>query len=441
MTVTKRNTAEGQANATPLTAANSGGASGDAFSSIGGAGGTCTFSTAQFMHGSQSYLMSATSGNTFIPAWTFPATPQLATQFFFRLLALPTNPVTLAQIRNATGNAAKITINAANKLQIQDATGTSLTTFATILAINTWYRVEVEAQPGTTIANGTINAGYYLGDAAEGSPVDARYASGATVNAGITGLTTFQPGIAATAAAGTFQVYYDDPSYTVGSITPIGVGASTVPGAPTGVIAIANAGGAAVAYTAPASNGGSAITQYTLTVIDVITGVQVTFTDLASPTAVTGLVNGKVYSVTVHATNAIGNSAESAAVLFTPGDVPGAPTAVVASAGTASALVSFTPPVSSGGSMISSYTVTSTPGGLIGTGAASPINVVGLTNGTAYTFTVHATNSSGNSAESVASGAVTPVSVPNVVKARRSGAWVSNVPVKIRRSGAWIQVL
>ncbi|MBX3717350.1 MAG: putative Ig domain-containing protein [Burkholderiales bacterium] len=63
---------------------------------------------------------------------------------------------------------------------------------------------------------------------------------------------------------------------------------------------------------------------------------------------------------------------------------PAAPTAVTAVAGNGSATVSFTPPSGS----ISSYVVTSSPGGITATGGASPITVTGLTNGTTYTFTV-----------------------------------------------------
>lgn len=89
--------------------------------------------------------------------------------------------------------------------------------------------------------------------------------------------------------------------------------------------------------------------------------------------------------------------------------VPAAPTNVVATAGNASASVAFKAPVQVVGQLpITAYTVTSSPGGLTGTGASSPIAVAGLTNGTAYTFTVKATNSVGQSAASAASTAVTP---------------------------------
>jgi hypothetical protein len=92
--------------------------------------------------------------------------------------------------------------------------------------------------------------------------------------------------------------------------------------------------------------------------------------------------------------------------------VPGAPTIGTATAGNAQASVTFTAPSSNGGSPITGYTATSAPGGKTGSAAASPISVTGLTNGTAYTFTVTATNSVGTGAASSASNSVTPATVP-----------------------------
>ena len=68
--------------------------------------------------------------------------------------------------------------------------------------------------------------------------------------------------------------------------------------------------------------------------------------------------------------------------------VPGAPTEVIAAPGNGQATVSFTPPASDGGSPITGYTVTSSPGSIIAAGTASPITVTGLTNNTAYTSEV-----------------------------------------------------
>lgn len=78
----------------------------------------------------------------------------------------------------------------------------------------------------------------------------------------------------------------------------------------------------------------------------------------------------------------------------------------------ASVSVSFTAPANTGGLPILSYTVTSTPGNFTATGSGSPIVITGLTGGTSYTFTVHATNANGNGPESTSSNSVTPIDVP-----------------------------
>ena len=80
-----------------------------------------------------------------------------------------------------------------------------------------------------------------------------------------------------------------------------------------------------------------------------------------------------------------------------------APTAVTVKGGDKCATVSFTPPTGT----ISKYTVTSTPGGIIATGTSSPIIVSNLTNGTAYTFAVTATNSGNTTSAAATSESVT----------------------------------
>jgi len=92
--------------------------------------------------------------------------------------------------------------------------------------------------------------------------------------------------------------------------------------------------------------------------------------------------------------------------------VPSAPTVVTAIAGNAQATVSFTAPAEKGGSAITSYTVISSPGGITQSGSASPIMIKALTNGTAYTFTVTATNAVGTGAASSPSNSVAPVGPP-----------------------------
>ena len=88
--------------------------------------------------------------------------------------------------------------------------------------------------------------------------------------------------------------------------------------------------------------------------------------------------------------------------------LPGAPTIGTATAGTAlCATVTFTAPACRGVPNVLTYTVTSTPGGVTTTGAASPLVVTGLTAATAYTFRVKATNGTGTGPCSAASNSVT----------------------------------
>ena len=96
--------------------------------------------------------------------------------------------------------------------------------------------------------------------------------------------------------------------------------------------------------------------------------------------------------------------------------VPNAPTSVTATAGNTQASVAFTAPLLDGGSAILDYTVTPYDGTTAGTpviGSASPIVVTGLTNGTAYTFTVTARNIVGSSATATSSS-VTPSATTGV---------------------------
>jgi hypothetical protein len=192
---------------------------------------------------------------------------------------------------------------------------------------------------------------------------------------------------------------------------------AVAPGAP--IIGTATAGyaQASVNFTAPASNGASTISSYTVTATDSTTSANggQSASGAASPITVTGLTPGDSYSFTVAATNGAGTGQASAASnAVVPFTIPGAPTIGTATAGTSQATVSFSAPASNGASTISTYTVTATDsatsanGGQSASGAASPITVTGLTPGDSYSFTVAATNGAGTGPASAASNTVVP---------------------------------
>ena len=188
------------------------------------------------------------------------------------------------------------------------------------------------------------------------------------------------------------------------AVTPV-----SVPSAPSNVSASASNASASVSWTASLANG-SPISSYTVSAVP--SGL--TCSSASSSCTISGLSNGVAYTFTVTALNAVGSSPSSSpSSAVTPSTVPSAPRSVLASRLDASASVSWTAPASNGGSAISSYTVTSSPGALTCSTLSTSCTVSGLTNGTAYTFTVTASNAVGKSASSDASAPATPASAPS----------------------------
>ncbi|MFI6317488.1 fibronectin type III domain-containing protein [Nonomuraea sp. NPDC050556] len=186
----------------------------------------------------------------------------------------------------------------------------------------------------------------------------------------------------------------------------------TIPATPTGVRVVPGDASATVSWSAPA-DGGSPITAYTVRADP--GDIKVTADGTATSVVVSGLVNGRPYTFTVQASNAAGTSPASAPVAATPAAPPGPPAEVSAVAGDRQVTVSWHAPASDGGSPITGYTVIPSHGQPVPAPATATSAVVpGLTNGTAYTFTVKAANAAGLGVASQESAPVTPVGPPGV---------------------------
>ena len=195
---------------------------------------------------------------------------------------------------------------------------------------------------------------------------------------------------------------------------------SSAPDAPTSVTATSTGAITAnVSFTAPASDGGATITSYTATSSP--GGITGSISQAGSGTiAMTGLTAGTSYTFTVTATNSAGTgSASSASNSITTVGAPSYPTSVVAIAtGKRSATVSFGAPSSNNGSAVTSYTATSSPGGLTQTltqATGGTFTFDGLQPGTAYSFAVTATNAIGTSAAATSNSVTTtPLTVASL---------------------------
>ena len=153
---------------------------------------------------------------------------------------------------------------------------------------------------------------------------------------------------------------------------------------------------------------------------------------LSRPRDVVGLSLACACAVSACGGGSAGGNSEAATAAVSA-TVPGAPTAIAATAGNASGNIAFTAPLADGGSAITGYIATCAAGGVSNTAVAtaSPINVSGLSNGTAYSCAVRASNAVGTGAASVAAALMPAASSSNgsLNAVYRKVAWQAGVTV------------
>jgi hypothetical protein len=207
--------------------------------------------------------------------------------------------------------------------------------------------------------------------------------------------------------------------FRVAAVTAHGVGLwslvtaavvpSSVPEAPSNVAGVAGNARVTLSWNAPASDGGSPVTDYAVSYSSNNGVTWQVFADgvsTATTTTVTGLTNGTSYLFRVSAVGRAGfgpSSAVSASVV--PFTIPGAPTALLGTIGNGRVTLSWTAPTSNGGSPITDYHVEYSVASPVfwepavdGISAGSSSTVTGLTNGASYIFRVRAVNAAGTGA-------------------------------------------
>ena len=168
--------------------------------------------------------------------------------------------------------------------------------------------------------------------------------------------------------------------------------------------------GERVSWSKPATNGGTSVTAYQLRWREAGAADwnEERLLATANPYALTGLLGGVRHEFALAAVTEIGTGPFSAVVSATTGAVPGAPTLGAVTGGDRSAVVSWTPPTTTNGT-ITGYTVTALPGDIIAraTAGARSATVSGLTAGLTYTFSVQAVNANGPGTSSPSSEPIT----------------------------------
>ena len=183
----------------------------------------------------------------------------------------------------------------------------------------------------------------------------------------------------------------------------------SIPRDPTTISAVAAPGSATLTWTAPSNKGGLELTKYVISDSATI-NVDITDVSLTSYTK-TGLTAGQIYKFSITAYNSIGKSSAVNFADVTIPTAPGAPTSVVATAGTSNVSVSWVAPLNNGGSNITGYKVSlfNDGGSLVGTEQSTSLTNYDFTSVAAGTYTVKvkATNIVGDSSFSLASSTVT----------------------------------
>ena len=263
---------------------------------------------------------------------------------------------------------------------------------------------------------GTAITGYLVSAYANGSTTAAftKSIAGGTVNATTLTATQINSGTDYTFKVAAVNSVGNSANSSASAIVSV-PRTPTAPDAPTAVKTSAvTSTSATIAWTAPEYNGGSAITGYNVVVTDSSNGTikNVTVSEATSTLAVTGLIRGNDYTVTVSAVNARGTSNNGTATFSTLLEKPSAPFAPLLSSDDTGVLTAeWTAPSDNGGAVISSYRVELITNGVVvaeKTATTTSVTFSDAATSTVYSVRVFAKNAQFESNGTTSNEASTP---------------------------------
>jgi hypothetical protein len=304
--VSRANTLEGGTQGTTISAANSGGASGDAFSQcLAGTNATCAYDGTHAHSGTLAASLStgATSANTYV-SWALGPFQQVWGRFYYWVTASPTANTRIASCyaSGITTVRAFIRHNSGGKLAACDSTSAILWTSTSALPVGQWVRVEFGCLGDPSA--GQLWVAYYASP--ESTTPTEQFTSPATANlGGPVGSVAF----GVSNQANVPQTWWDD--MAISTVGPLGPTGAPPPITGTGAVAAKKI---ALAGTGTFSSG--------ITGTGAIAAKKIALAGTGTASATPGPITG-TGAVTAKKISLAGTGTVTAPVVVAPAIVPG----------------------------------------------------------------------------------------------------------------------
>lgn len=215
------NSAEGGADGTAVTTANSA-SSGSKFSNVtAGSGTSITYSSSAKAHGSLGYMLTCATGSStyfMTSVYATDGSGQFALRFYANFSSLPGSTFSVCSVYDNTNTPAlQIALRSDGRIYVTGVSAVGTT--ASAISLNTWYRMEVQGTIGTTTTNSVVNFNYYALD----STTTIENINSSTANLGTTGVVSYV-GLGKISPSATLagNIMFDDIAFSTQTTTPIG---------------------------------------------------------------------------------------------------------------------------------------------------------------------------------------------------------------------------